>query len=150
MRGAILGAKTLHGWSRLFERYCLDDDGAFSINGDIRAIDVDAGRAQMLEKIESESEPKNFDAREALMFYDIIRETLNGVRFIVTSSGFVGLAPSTRLFNCDVIVMIRGSRSPFILRPVDGKDSYVLVGSCYVFGFMDWIIKGNYRIAHIF
>ena len=150
MRGAIMGAKALQSWSRLFEKYCLDDGGAFSINGDIREIDVDAGRAQMLEKMEFESEQKNFDAYQALMFYDIIRGTLNGVRFIVTSSGFVGLAPATRLFNCDVIVMIRGNRIPFILRPVDGEDSYVIVGSCYVFGFMDWIIKGNYKLAHLF
>ena len=100
--------------------------------------------------MESEVSEKKFDAREALEMYDIIRETLGGVRFIVTHDGFVGLTPPTQLFNRDIIVMIRGSRIPFILRPVAGAHSYVLVGSCYIFGLMDWIIQGNYKIVHLF
>ena len=150
IRGAILTAEGLRDMSRLFREYCLDDGGAFSGSRESQNIDIAVRRAQLLKRMGPEASQKNFDARMALDMYDIIRETMDGVRFIVTHDGFVGLTPPTRLFNCDIIAMIRGCRIPFILRPVTGTDSYALVGSCYIFGMMDAIIQGNYKTRHIF
>ncbi len=73
---------------------------------------------------------------------------------MVTRQGFVGLAPRTMLMDRDVIIMVKGARVPLILRPAyreeeGGKPEFVLVGSCYVLGLTDWIIKGSMR-RHIF
>lgn len=148
--GMILLAEGLQDMSCQFQKHCLDDDGVFA--GGRESLDIEVRRRELLERLEDSGNPdKGFEFTTALVMYDMIRAAMNGTRFIVTRTGFVGLAPPTPIFDRDVIAMIRGTRIPFILRPVSGRESsYTLVGSCYVYGLMDWIIDGNYNPAHIF
>lgn len=112
---------------------------------------MDGMRPQLLAKIESEiHDEKKYDARFALMMYDIISKTLDSVRFVVTYNGYVGLVPPTPISHNDVIVMIRGARIPLLLRPLDYvTGEFALIGSCYVFGMMDWVVRGDYKAVHI-
>ncbi|KAK3680251.1 hypothetical protein LTR78_000629 [Recurvomyces mirabilis] len=55
-------------------------------------------------------------------------------KVFVTTSGQVGIGPEDMEVN-DKVVVLYGSRIPFILRPVG--DEYRLVGPCYLQGIMD-------------
>ncbi|KAI4161898.1 MAG: hypothetical protein LQ342_004464 [Letrouitia transgressa] len=53
----------------------------------------------------------------------------------VTARGYVGLAP----WNVEVgdrVCVLYGGATPFLLRRVEGKDDFGLVGECYVYGIM--------------
>ncbi|TVY51984.1 Heterokaryon incompatibility protein 6,OR allele [Lachnellula cervina] len=56
-------------------------------------------------------------------------------RFCVTNNGLMALVPAGTK-NGDVVCVIRGAQTPFILRPVEGWTCQ-LVGECYVHGIMD-------------
>jgi hypothetical protein len=60
--------------------------------------------------------------------------TSNRVAF-ETTDGVVGAAPKDVLPGNEVILFL-GPRSPFILRRVQGRDQYRLVGDCYLEGVM--------------
>lgn len=51
-----------------------------------------------------------------------------------TDNNFIGFLPKQTQLG-DVIVIILGATTPFVLRPVD--DAYILIGECYVHGIMD-------------
>ncbi|KAL6877850.1 heterokaryon incompatibility domain-containing protein [Trichoderma longibrachiatum] len=70
-------------------------------------------------------------------------------RFAVTRGGYFVLGPDA-LQEGDVVVILRGGKTPFLLREVRGHDDsnadggWVLVGECYVHGLMDgegWVGK---------
>ncbi|KAM5349772.1 hypothetical protein ACJ41O_006277 [Fusarium nematophilum] len=60
--------------------------------------------------------------------------TTRGRCFFVTQNGYMGLASST-IQNGDGIWILPGCPLPLILRPCG--DSFVLVGECFILGFMD-------------
>jgi hypothetical protein len=59
-----------------------------------------------------------------------------GRRVCVTRKGYVGLVPPLTMIG-DVIVIIVGAQTPFVLRAAGTKRSKQLVGECYVHGVMD-------------
>lgn len=69
-----------------------------------------------------------------------------GRRIFVTHDGNIGLGPAV-LEPGDVVVLLFGGFTPYILRPVD--DHYVLVGECYVhnqmegLGIEEWHERGE-------
>jgi hypothetical protein len=66
-------------------------------------------------------------------------------RPVRTQNGWVGLAPAEVLPG-DVIVLLVGGTTPFVLRPVTlegGKCKYVLVGESFVHGIMDGEFANN-------
>jgi len=69
------------------------------------------------------------------MFMHYFGATFMGGRFAVTSSGRLARVPPSTLEG-DHICVFWGCPSPFVLRPRD-ENSWSLVGSCYVHGFMD-------------
>lgn len=56
-------------------------------------------------------------------------------RLFITSSGHLGLGPSS-MMSGDVMVVLFGGKVPFVLRAV-AEDQWKLVGECYVDGFME-------------
>ncbi len=154
LKGLPLTAKGLQHGSRQLQKHCLDDGGAFL--GGRRSPEIALRRAELVAQMKSEAEdPQDWDdAVTALRMCDVIGETMDNVRFMVTHDGFVGLAPSTLHSHRDVVVMVRRVDIPVILRPLypDGAVTreYVLIGSCYVFGLMDWMIQGKYKTAHLY
>ncbi|TVY33240.1 Heterokaryon incompatibility protein 6,OR allele [Lachnellula occidentalis] len=56
-------------------------------------------------------------------------------RLCVTNNGLIALVPAGAQ-NGDVVCVIRGAQTPFILRPIEGWTCQ-LVGECYVHGIMD-------------
>ncbi|KAI1774094.1 heterokaryon incompatibility protein-domain-containing protein [Hypoxylon cercidicola] len=73
-------------------------------------------------------------------------------RFIVTRTGFVGMAPLLAKTG-DEVFILKGSNVPLLLRP-NGDNTYRLVGDCYISGFMDGeamngLETGEYQEADI-
>jgi len=73
-------------------------------------------------------------------------------KFFLSKSGFMGLSP---IATCkgDVICIILGGVTPFVLRPAS-HGRYQLVGECYVHGIMDGesmvdLEKGKYKLQDI-
>lgn len=67
-------------------------------------------------------------------------------RFAVTRKGYFVLGPDA-LQDGDVVAVLRGGKTPFLLRKVSGGGDarWVLVGECYVHGLMDgegWDVEG--------
>lgn len=58
-----------------------------------------------------------------------------GRAMFVTSKGFIGLAPWNPQQG-DVVSVLFGGCTPFILRKTIGEEKYILVGEAYVYGIM--------------
>jgi hypothetical protein len=71
-------------------------------------------------------------------FSSTVAATIDGRRFAVTEGGLMCLCPSESHVG-DVIVVFHGARTPFLLRKDVGDETevYMLVGECWVHGFMD-------------
>jgi hypothetical protein len=67
-------------------------------------------------------------------------------RFAVSSSGYIGLVPSSSE-NGDCVVFFKGCRFPCVVRPVARPENktiwYKIVGDCYIDSFMDGQIKDH-------
>lgn len=55
-------------------------------------------------------------------------------RLVFTSNGYIGLAP-TEAETGDMVCVLFGGETPFILRPMD--EHWLLIGDCYIHGIMD-------------
>jgi hypothetical protein len=111
---------------------------------------------------QSDSVPINFDSSEQgckpedfetvlrlvsrgdekiIEFPSIFEYTMTGRCFVKLDTGHVGIVPKdTRLG--DLAVIIRGARTPFILRPSETGRSFQLVGDCYIRGLMKGEVFG--------
>ncbi|KAK4163290.1 heterokaryon incompatibility protein-domain-containing protein [Cladorrhinum sp. PSN259] len=59
-----------------------------------------------------------------------------GRKFCVTKKGFMGMVPpGTR--EGDLLVILYGLYTPFVVRPVEGSERVRIVGEAYVHGMMD-------------
>ncbi|KAK5652642.1 hypothetical protein OQA88_10235 [Cercophora sp. LCS_1] len=56
-------------------------------------------------------------------------------RLLVSKRGYIGLAPWSTEVG-DVIVVLHGGRTPFLLRPGSEPGVYEFVGECFVYGIM--------------
>jgi len=66
-------------------------------------------------------------------------KTMAGRSFFISEKGLMGIAPCD-MRKGDVIAVLFGARTPFVLRPskpLDGRGLYTIVGDCYVDGFME-------------
>ncbi|KAK4446963.1 hypothetical protein QBC34DRAFT_440477 [Podospora aff. communis PSN243] len=74
---------------------------------------------------------------------ELIGRRTRGRQFAVSTTGLTMLVPNQAKPN-DVIVLFRGARVPYLLRPISGK--FQLVGEAYVHGVMQGeCFKGLYR-----
>lgn len=76
---------------------------------------------------------------EAFAYYKEIRRRIYsasvGRAMFVTSKGFIGLTPWNAQQG-DVVSVLFGGCTPFILRKVPRRDQYSLVGEAYVYRIM--------------
>jgi hypothetical protein len=100
--------------------------------GDGRATDearaeemfnVRSGRAKAPEGAGSFTEP----------FVSAVLRASHNRRFCITSKGYTVLAPAEAVQG-DLVCVLLGGQTPFILRPTRGN--FHLVGACYVHGIM--------------
>ena len=81
--------------------------------------------------------------------------------FFMSSSGYIGLVPSTTMIG-DRVCVLTGGRTPYILRPshkktvedVSDSPEYTFVGDAYVHGLMDgeafdMVEKGSLRMQNL-
>jgi hypothetical protein len=80
-------------------------------------------------KLISESQTKYKELRKRIHSASI------GRAMFVTSKGFIGLGPWNAQEG-DVVSVLFGGCTPFILRKTAGKELYILVGEAYVYGIM--------------
>ncbi|KAL1636108.1 hypothetical protein SLS58_009957 [Diplodia intermedia] len=69
-----------------------------------------------------------------------VNRLLPGRAFVVTEKGLLGLAPE-KVAEGDVVCFFMGCSDPFVLRPLQGKHTFLFVGETYIPGIMDgeWI-----------
>lgn len=72
---------------------------------------------------------------QAHQFGEAMRSACTYRRAIVTESGHVGLGPMA-VEPGDVVCILRDAVMPMILRPVDGGNSFKVVGESYIHGIM--------------
>jgi hypothetical protein len=89
-------------------------------------------------------------------FVNMVSSTVARRRFFVTERGMLGLGPQ-RVREGDVVVVLFGGSTPFLLRPVKDGWHWRLVGMCYVHDVMEgqaadwWRESGEpYSDFHIF
>ncbi|KPM43756.1 hypothetical protein AK830_g2730 [Neonectria ditissima] len=64
-------------------------------------------------------------------------------RPIFSENGYVGIGPS-EVQPGDIVVLLFGGDTPFVLRPLSGgNEGYLLVGEVYVYGIMDGELAEN-------
>ena len=80
-------------------------------------------------KLMSESRTKYNELRKRIHNASI------GRAMFVTSNGFIGLGPWNAQEG-DMVSVLFGGCTPFILRKTAGKELYTLVGEAYVYGIM--------------
>ncbi|KAL1626930.1 hypothetical protein SLS54_002468 [Diplodia seriata] len=73
-----------------------------------------------------------------------VNRLLPGRAFVVTEKGFLGLAPE-KVAEGDVVCFFMGCSDPFVLRPLQGKHTFLFVGETYIPGIMDgeWIARAD-------
>lgn len=85
------------------------------------------------------TESMNQTIRQASGFRRAMQNACQQRRFAILSNGSIGIvAKLTR--TDDLIVMLHGSYAPFALR--SSGDDYLLLGECYVDGWMSWQERG--------
>lgn len=58
-----------------------------------------------------------------------------GEKFFHTEKGYIGTSPRA-VQSGDVVCVLVGGTVPFVLRPIDTSESYLLVGPCFLQGVM--------------
>ena len=64
------------------------------------------------------------------------RARLRMHRIFLTADGYAGIGPPL-MEEKDVLCLIYGAITPFLLRPAHDRETYSLVGECYVHGLMN-------------
>ncbi|EXJ53371.1 uncharacterized protein A1O5_13390 [Cladophialophora psammophila CBS 110553] len=68
-------------------------------------------------------------------FINAINRVCPGRRLLLTQKGYLGLG-HTYLQQGDIIVVLFGGPTPYLLREKQGANSYTVVGECYIHGLM--------------
>jgi hypothetical protein len=69
-------------------------------------------------------------------FVNVVCNTVAQRRFFVTSKGMLGLGPE-KSREGDVVAVLFGGSTPYLLRPVRNGTHWRLVGECYVYDIME-------------
>ncbi|KAM3084064.1 hypothetical protein ACMFMF_001421 [Clarireedia jacksonii] len=145
--------RTLHGWWSIItaeKGHSTDEQGSFCrliSCGNWASDDMEpyAVRMQSIAKASSEEYPylkfplSSYPTREELNKKDSVAAlisvsfTMNRRRFMISTSGILGLAPNDCARD-DLICVLPGCRFPVILRPQE--NHHILIGEAYVDGFM--------------
>lgn len=83
---------------------------------------------------------ENFNA--AGVAFVKLGDVLRGWKFAMLAGGYVGMVPITAQ-KSDLVVIIAGARTPYVVRPVPGTVRHNLVGECYVHGIMQGELLNN-------
>ncbi|KAK0666645.1 heterokaryon incompatibility protein-domain-containing protein [Cercophora samala] len=76
------------------------------------------------------------DVTAETMSYQATMKYDNGARPICLTEGYVGLGPMETTPE-DIVVLLYGGSTPFVLRSTGVRGEYHLVGEAYVYGVMD-------------
>jgi hypothetical protein len=74
--------------------------------------------------------------------HSFLGSATHGRRVFVTSKGIIGLGPAL-VQPGDIVVILFGGCTPFVLRPVD--NYYLLIGECYIHSQMDGAAVEGWR-----
>ena len=91
--------------------------------------------SQMLEAL-AHGQSEGGGPRPEPLFNDLVHMSCNGTRIMRTSRGFIGTVPRNTKKG-DVVCVLYGGQTPFILRPSDSRPGmFRLIGDGYVHGLM--------------
>ena len=135
--GMVYSAEGLRYASEMFKAHCLDENGEVFKD----RFNVMVNRSWAINKA-------SFDVATAILFYETVRDTIADIPFFVSDDGLVGLAaPGTKVG--DIVVCVKGSAIPLVLRPSLVRGLYSLVGSCYLAGYCPFFIE-RYQTYSLF
>jgi hypothetical protein len=107
-------------------------------------FEVWSGRKDLASVIDQEDLPTSY-INYAARFVHSLDKSSSGRRFLVSDGGYMGLAPESAE-EADLICIILGGQTPFVLRP--HEDLYELIGPCYVHGIMDGEAMEQLRLGN--
>jgi hypothetical protein len=68
-------------------------------------------------------------------YAELAQKTLQGRSFFLSAKGYVGIGPDD-MEEGDVVAILYGARTPFVLRQTQDQSAWSLLGDCYVHGIM--------------
>lgn len=68
-------------------------------------------------------------------FIDVYVPWSQNRAFFITDGGRMGIGPQD-MQSTDIICILFGGTVPYVLRPTENSDEYLLIGECYVHGVM--------------
>jgi hypothetical protein len=68
-------------------------------------------------------------------YIELAQQTLQGRSFFTMPNGYIGIGPDD-MEKGDVVVILHGARTPFVLRQTQDQTAWSLLGDCYVHGIM--------------
>ncbi|KAF2105533.1 hypothetical protein BDV96DRAFT_608170 [Lophiotrema nucula] len=84
---------------------------------------------------------KSYGERYKAIRSQIYRACANRAMF-VTSKGYLGLAPGNAQEG-DIVCVLLGGCTPYLLRPIAGSKQFTFVGEAYVYGIMGGELLGH-------
>lgn len=80
--------------------------------------------------------------------FNILNLVLTNRKFFVTEKRYMGIGYKS-MQPTDIVCVLFGSKTPFVLRPTSTPNEYLLVGECYVYGLMDGETMDAYERGEI-
>jgi len=77
-----------------------------------------------------------YDTAAVIRFMSQFEVSSVNRRFFVTKQGYMGVGPAY-IGKGDIVCVLFGGSTPYILRPTTNEGEYLLLGECYVDGVMD-------------
>jgi hypothetical protein len=84
----------------------------------------------------------------AVRFFNILDLVSTNRKFFVTEKGYMGIGPNS-MQPTDIVCVLFGGKTPFVLRPTSTPNEYLLLGECYVYGLMDGEAMDAYERGEI-
>jgi hypothetical protein len=145
----ISTAKDLHGVELIYLAANMIDSGATLTNSAFSRLPMDAQEMikAAIRQLHSKQMKKkklnaaikgvadNWDVQRTGQFQGSFAMTATGRKLFVTTDGPMGIGPAS-MSTTDIIAIVYGAETPYVLRPVPGTEEYLLLGDCYIHGLM--------------
>ncbi|KAF5013205.1 hypothetical protein FDECE_784 [Fusarium decemcellulare] len=97
-------------------------------NGDFEFV------TRFLETLRTVSSAEFESGRKFQLLYEV--RSADKRKFFITPTGYMGIGPPC-MEPTDIVCVLFGGSTPYVVRPTSTEGEYLFVGECYVHGLMD-------------